>query len=215
MMGYAALTLSDLLACPFCRELYQAGEADVCPTCGLSLAPMSKLPLSYEAQLEDTWPEKPEWEPQAWSYWRRGRGALVTAGVVGTGLFFGTWVHVSAPEFLALSGFDMARTLGWIWGCLISWLMLIATAASRRSVATMRGARVAATLFSAMPLVTIVVLALTPPSSALVPIRFEYGWPFFATAVIAAVALPFAFRFGGSLQDLPIPRGGAHGETLH
>lgn len=214
-MRYAALTLSDLLACPFCRELFQPGEAKVCPTCGLPLAPMSKLPPSYEAKLEEDWPEKPEWEPQPWWFARRGRGVLVTAGVVGTALFFAPWVHVSTPETVSLSGFDLARTLGWIWACLVAWLMLVATAASRRSVATMRGARVAAGLFCALPLVTVVVLALTPPGGGLVPVRFEYAWPFYATAIVAVVSLPFAIHFGGNTRDLPARRGSSAGQTLH
>jgi hypothetical protein len=93
--------------------------------------------------------------------------------------------------------------------------MLVATAASRRSVAKMRGARVAAVLFCAMPLVTIGVLLLTPPSSGLVPVRFVYAWPFYATALMALVGLPFGIWFGGSLRDLPAPHGVSHGETLH
>lgn len=215
VMGYAALALSDLLACPFCRELYQPGEAKVCPTCGLSLTPMSKLPLSYEAQLEEPWPEKPEWETLPWAYWRRGRGALVVAGLLGVALFFVPWIHVTAPEVATYTGFDLARALGWIWGCLVAWVMLVATAASRRSVAKMRGARVAAALFCAVPVVTVIVIALTPPSSGVVPVRFTYVWPFYASAVLGALALGFAVRLGGSLSDLPVPRGGSHGETLH
>lgn len=214
-MGYAAFSLRDLLACPFCRELFQPGEAEVCPTCGLPLTPMSRLPASYEAKLEEDWPEEPEWETLAWSFAGRGRGALVASALAGTALFFAPWVYVTAPETLALSGFDLARTLGWIWGCLVSWLMLVATAASRRSVAQMRGARVAAALFCAVPLVTIVVLVLTPPGGGLVPVRFEYAWPFYATGIIAAVGLAFALRFGGGVKDLPSPRGRSQGETLH
>jgi len=87
-MGYAALTLDELLACPFCREIFPKGERDVCPTCGLPLSPMSKLPPSYEAQLEDDLPEEPEWEPQRWWFAGRGRGVLVAAGLLGIGLFF-------------------------------------------------------------------------------------------------------------------------------
>ena len=214
-MRYAALTLSDLLACPFCRELFQPGEAKVCPTCGLPLTPMSKLPPSYEVKQEQDWPEKPEWEPLPWWYARRGRGVLVAAGIAGAAFFFAPWVHVTSPEFLTLSGFELARTLGWIWGCLIAWLMLVATVISRRSVATMRGARVAAALFCALPLVTIGVLVLTPPGGGLVPVRFEYAWPFYITALLGIVSLPFAIRFGGSLQDLSTTRGSSDGQTLH
>lgn len=215
MMGYALSTLTDLLACPFCRELFPPGEAKVCPTCGLPLLPMSKLPASYEAKLEEDWPERPEWETQRWTFWRRGRGALALVGLVGVGLFLAPWVHVSAPEIVVLSGVDMARTLGWIWGCPIAWLMLTVTALSRRSIAKMRGARVAAALFSALPLITIGVLLLTPPTGGLVPVRFTYAWPFYASAVLAALALPFALRFGGSIRDLPLSRGSSAGETLH
>jgi len=214
-LGYALPVLSDLLACPFCRELYPPGEAKVCPTCGLPLAPMSTLPLSYEAKLEEEWLEKPEWVTLGWSFWRRGRGALVLVGFLGFGLFFAPWVQVTSPEIVTLSGVDMARALGWIWACPVAWAMLVATAASRRSVAKMRGARVAAVLFCAMPLVTIGVLLLTPPSSGLVPVRFVYAWPFYATALMALVGLPFGIWFGGSLRDLPAPHGVSHGETLH
>jgi len=214
-MSYASFALSDLIACPFCRELYQSGEAKVCPTCGLDLQPMSKLPPSYEAKLEDDWPEKPEWETLPLHYWRRGRGPLLAAGLAGAVLFFVPWVSVQAPEFVSLSGFEIARTLGWVWGCLVAWITLTAVVASRRCVAKMRGARVAAALFSAIPLVTTVVLALTPPGGGLVPVRFTYSPGFYATLVLALVALPFAFRFGGRIDDLPLMKGKSEGETLH
>ena len=214
-MSYAALSLSDLIACPFCRELYRPGEATVCPTCGLDLEPMSKLPPSYEATLEDDWPEKPEWETLPVTFWRRGRGPLVVAGALGVVLFFTPWVHVQVPEIATLSGFDIARTLGWVWGCLVAWVTLVATVTSRRSVAKMRGARVVTALFCAIPLVTIVVLILTPPGGGLVPVRFTYAVGFYATLAVAAVALPFALRFGGRIDDLPLTRGRSAGETLH
>ena len=47
------------------------------------------------------------------------------------------------------------------------------------------------------------------------PIRFEYAWAFYATLAAAVIAMPFALRFGGSLTDLPMPKGASHGETLH
>lgn len=168
---------------------------------------MSKLPLSYEAKLEEEWVEKPEWVTLEWTFWRRGRGVLAASGLGGLGLFFGPWVDVTAPEIVTVSGLEMAQILGWMWACPIAWLMLVATALSRRSVAKMRGARVAAALFCGLPLVTILVLSLTPPLGGLVPVRFQYGWAFHGTWLVGLVALPFALWFGGGLKDLPVRNG--------
>lgn len=168
---------------------------------------MSKLPLSYEAKLEEEWVEKPEWVTLEWTYWRRGRGALAGLGLAGLGLFFGPWVDVKAPEIVAISGMEMAQVLGWMWACPIAWVMLVATALSRRSVAKMRGARVAAALFCGLPLVTLLVLWLTPPSGGLVPVRFQYAWAYWGTWFVSVVAVPFALRFGGGLKDLPMRSG--------
>ena len=168
---------------------------------------MSKLPLSEEVQreLEEEWQEKPEWVPLDWLFWRRSRGVLFFLGVVGICLFFFPWVDVSSPEIVTLSGAEMARVLAWMWACPVAWGTLIVTVVSRRSVAAMRGARVAALLFCAVPAITVFVLMLTPPSSRLIPVRFEYGWAFYATAAIALVGLPFGVLFGGGLKNLPMP----------
>ncbi|MCU0690587.1 MAG: hypothetical protein MUF54_04230 [Polyangiaceae bacterium] len=214
-MRYASMTLSELLSCPFCRELYSAAEAKACPTCGLPLAPMSKLPPSHEATLEEDWPREPEWEPLPLLYWRRGRGALVLFAAVGVACFFMPWVNVTVPEITSFSGVDIARVLGWVWGCPVAWLSLVPTVLSRRSVAKMRGARVIASLLSAVPLVTTVVLLLTPPGGGAVPVRFTYDYGFYATLLVSALALPFAIRLGGRLDDLPMPRGMSKPDSLH
>ncbi len=206
-VSYTAGVLSDLLACPFCRELFSKEETRTCPTCGLPLSPMSKLPLSYEAYLEEEWLEKPEWITLGWTYWRRGRGVLMGIGIAGFILFFLPWVKVISPESLTLSGTDLARALPWIWACPVAWLMLVTTAVSRRSVAKMRGARVATALFCAVPVVTIVVLILTPPTSRWIPIRFDYSWWMYATGLLGAMGLPFSVLFGGKLNNLPLPAG--------
>jgi len=168
---------------------------------------MSKLPLSHEAavELEEEWLEKPEWVTLGWTYWRRGRGVLVLVGVIGFILFFAPWVRVTSPEYWTMSGADMAHALVWIWACPVSWAMLVVTSLSRRSVATMRGARIASALFCAIPLVATVVLLLTPPIGGRIPVRFEYAWSFFATAATSLCGLPFAVLFGGKLKDLPMP----------
>ena len=49
--GYAAAV--SLYACPFCREMFQAGEATECPVCGMALKEFAKLPPSIEANDQD------------------------------------------------------------------------------------------------------------------------------------------------------------------
>ena len=57
-MSYAVpRSMSGLVACPFCRQMFAAEEARACPECGLGLQALAKLPPSYDAQLED--PEEP------------------------------------------------------------------------------------------------------------------------------------------------------------
>lgn len=195
--------------------MYTAGEATKCPTCGLDLSPVSKLPPSYDVAMEDDLPAEPEWETLPLTYWRRSRGALTLLGIAGAAAFFLPWVHVRTPEIETLSGYDIARVLGWVWGCLVGWVTIIPTVLSRRSIMKMRGARVAASFFSAVPLVTALVLMARPPrGAALVPVRFDYGIGIYATIAVAVVALGFAVRFGGRLDDLPKPRKSPHAE-LH
>ena len=38
-----------LLACPFCREMFEEGEAKACPVCGMALTQFDKLPPSLDA----------------------------------------------------------------------------------------------------------------------------------------------------------------------
>jgi magnesium-transporting ATPase (P-type) len=199
-MRYAGATVAKLLACPFCREMFEAGEADACPSCGLALESVAKLPPSYEAELETELPEAPEWRTLPWWTWRRGRGALLLCAVAGAVLFFLPWIRVTIPDPADLSCFELSRRLGWTWACLVSWLTLIPTVLSRRSVAGMRGARAVAALFCAVPMVTALVLLLRTPSRGLVPLRFTYGVGLWATVVLALIALPFAVRFGGRLD---------------
>ncbi len=196
--------------------MFAAGEANKCPTCGLELSPISKLPTSYDVQIEEDAPRDPLWERLPATYWRRGRGALVLLGIAGACCFFLPWVHVRTPEIETLSGYDMARVLGWVWGCLVGWVTLLPTVLSRRSVGKMRGARVAAGLFTAVPLVTTLVLLVHPPrGSTLVPIRFDFGVGIYATMILALVALPFAITLGGRADD-PAKRPSSPGrEHLH
>src|SRR5215472_6303561 len=49
-MGYHALVA--IVACPFCREMFEEGEAERCPVCGMQLQPFEKLPPSPHALAE-------------------------------------------------------------------------------------------------------------------------------------------------------------------
>ena len=195
--------MADLLACPFCRELFTQDETDVCPACGLVLSPLAKLPVSEEtlAVIEEEWQEKPDYLPFNLLYWRRSRGVLFLTAIAGLLMFFAPWVNVTAPDYDRFTGADMARQLPWVWACPVAWGMLAVVAASRRSVATMRGARVVAALFCAIPAVTILVIIAKPPSSNLIPVRYDYEIAFFATALLGLVGLPFGVTFGGKSHE--------------
>jgi hypothetical protein len=211
--------VSDLIACPFCHELFARGEAQVCPACGLTLTDASKLPLSHDAMAEDDFgiPIQPHLEALPWFEMRRGRGVLLAGAVLGFVAFFAPWVNMTSPEIHLLSGVDLAKRSGWIWGAAVAWFILFPMTLTRRSIDQMRGARVAAAFLSAIPVVTVSILWLRPPHTRYVPIRFEWGWGLYATMVLGLVATFAAVRFGGRIDDIKVARGAVagRGETLH
>lgn len=200
--------MSGLVACPFCREMFERGEAAECPHCGLRLASLSNLPPSYEASLEEAveadGAEEPGHEPLPWGYMGRGRGALVGVAMLGMALFFAPWVHELAPEDRVMSGFDLARRLSWMWAPAVAWGVMIPLVLSRRSIHAMRGARVAVAFLAAIAAVTVALrLAFAPASTALRPVRIEWAWPLYATGALAVCAIALAVRFGGALPPAP------------
>jgi hypothetical protein len=207
-----------IVACPFCREMFDRDEASSCPVCGISLQSLEKLSpaktLLHELE-DDGVPPLPEHVPFALTYGGRGRGAMVGLGVLGLLLFFSTWVHLTLPEVLDLSGFDLARRLGWSWGAGVAWAVIVPTVASRRTVAELRGARFAAAFLSLIPAVTAVILALRPPHGGLVPVRFTYGGPLWATMCVSFAATAVGARLGGRLDVSSVPVGTSGGQTLH
>ena len=214
----SATAMTGLYACPFCREMFKPGEARTCPECGVGLTPLSKLPPSAEAQAEDEPLEEvpPHMETLPWRYAGRGRGFLLGLAILGLGLFFAPWVRETAPEIQTLSGAEFARRLGWLWAPAVAWFVMIPLVLSRRSIYKMRGARVAVAFLAGMVLTTALVrMGFTPPSSPLRPLRFEWGWGLYATAIAAAVAVLAAARFGGKLDDVPTNRPRRGDETLH
>jgi hypothetical protein len=207
-----------LVACPFCREMFEAGEETSCPLCGVALTEFSKLPPSHEAQAldEDDIPVAPELERLPSTYMGRGKGILALLGAAGLGLFFLPWIHMSLPYELAITGFDIARgRLGWVWASGIAWFVFLPTVLSRRSILQMRGARVAAAFLAAIPGLTVTILLARPPHGGLVPLRFSYGWPFWATLLVSIAAIAFSIRLGGRIDDIVVSRGTSKGHDLH
>jgi hypothetical protein len=205
-------------ACPFCRDMFETGEATHCPTCGIALASIAALPPSPTLRHEsDEWDEDlgPEHDKLPWTYLRRGRGLAVLAAVVGVALFLLPWIDMTLPYTAQLSGWDLARRQGWSWGALAAWVVLAPTVASRRSIAALRGARVAAAFLAAIPAVTGAVLLAFPPHGGLIPVRFHFAWPLYATIVASLVGVAAGVRLGGRVDVLVAKRGTSAGETLH
>jgi len=200
--------------------MFEQGEAKTCPVCGMALAKFEDLPPSIEAD-ETGVPTAPENEVLPWTYLGRGRGPLALLAIAGLVLFFLTWVIEIFPESRALSAFDLAHERrGWIWGPFAAWSVLVPTVLSRRTIARMRGARVATAFLSAVPLVTVANLLLHPPKGTLigglvVHTKIAWQWPIYATLVVSLLAIAFSVRFGGRIDDMKVSRGTSRGQNLH
>jgi hypothetical protein len=199
---------AELLACPFCRQLFPSGEVETCPECGIALKPLAKLPPSHDALAEDP-PEvvPPHMVPLPWTYLGRGRGLLAALGLLGLLAFFAPWVQERAPDLIRYSGFDLGIRLRWIWAAGIAFLVMVPLVLSRRSVHAMRGARFAVGFLAGVVLVTVIVrIAFVPTGSTLRPVRYEWGWGLYACGAIALLVIGAVTRFGGSLEQLPAPK---------
>lgn len=198
--------------------MFEEGEAAACPICGVALKAFEKLPPSPDAHAVDpeNAPKAPEYEPLPLTYLGRAKGPLLALALVGIGLFMAPWIHMTLPNDELLSGFDVARRLGWSWGAGVAWVVLVPTVLSRRSIVQMRGARVAAAFLSLVPAVTAAILLLRPPRGAHhVPLRFTWEWPMWAILAVSALAFVFALRLGGRADDIRVKRGTSEGHTLH
>jgi len=217
--AYPTSAVSQLIACPFCHELFAKGEAKECPACGLLLTDLAKVSLSQDAMAEDDFgiPIQPHLEPLSMFEMRRSRGILVVVAFLGFVAFFAPWVNMTSPEIRILAGFDLARRSGWIWGAGVAWFVLFPVTITRRSIDQMRGARVAVAFLSAVPVITTTILWLLPPHVRYVPIRFDWGWGMYATWLLGLVAVVAAIRFGGRIDDIKVTRGAlaGKGEPLH
>lgn len=207
MAAILAALSAELLACPFCRQLFPSGEVAACPECGIALKPLVKLPPSHDALAEDP-PEvvPPDMVALPWTYLGRGRGVLTGLALLGLGAFFAPWVQERAPDLISYSGFELGARLRWIWAAGIAYLVLIPLVLSRRTVRAMSGARVAVAFLAAVVIVTVAVrLVFVPSGSALRPVRYEWGWGLYTCGAIAIAIVAAATRFGGTPADAKLP----------
>lgn len=198
--------MAALLACPFCRTLYRRGEGSTCSVCGVALVPLERLPPSADALAEEPLvPVMPEDELLPWSYWRRGRGALLVLAALGLALFFVPWVRIELPEVALRSGFELARgRAGWLWGGATGWLVLIPLVWTRRTIYKLRGIRPIAVAFSAMTLGEVALMVALPPRARYVPVEIHWAIGLYASATVSLLATACALVLGGALPPIPV-----------
>lgn len=200
-------TVSRLLACPFCREMFDGAETEQCPDCDIPLQPLHQLPPSLAAVEEEAlgWEQNPpEDQLRPWHDLGRGRGLLLGIALGSLLAFwFAPWVDISSPHAELRSGYSLARgPLGWLWGGAIAWFVSLALVASRRSVNQMRGVRAILMLFSAMTLTEVVMLvALSPSGSRQVHFAYEWSWGLYLSLALSIAGILGSARFGGPLRS--------------
>lgn len=198
-----------LLACPFCRELYESGESELCRVCGVVLKPLADLPPSLEVQLareRELELVPPEDRPIPWHHLGRLRGPLVLGCALGLAAFFAPWLELTQPESISLSGFELAETRGtWFAGGAVGWFVCIPLALSRRSVRQMRGVRAILALFCALTACQASVLWLFSPTESVIPLRYAWAWGIHLSFALSLATTALALGFGGRLPPSEHP----------
>jgi hypothetical protein len=209
--------VSQLVACPFCRELLERAEVEQCPECETPLDPMHRSPSSQE-EVEPgaaLWERSlPEHQQFALGELGRGRGVLLGISLASLLAFGGApWLTLTAqPE--VRTGFSLATgPLGFLWGGVAGWLVTIALLASRRTIAQMRAARPTLMALSALTASEIaVLLAMSPRGSQHVYVAYEWAWGLYAALGLSLLGVAAAARLGGALpvrvrlEQRPSPR---------
>lgn len=205
--------MARLLACPFCRELFDASEAEHCPECDIPLAPLERLPPSLEVIEEQAaeWERNPpEDQQRAWLDLRQGRGVLLGIAVCSLLSFWlAPWVDITSPTTMTRSGYSLARgPIGWLWGGAVAWGVSLALVLSRRSLRQMRGIRPILILFAAMTASEILLLVwLSPRGTAQLRYAYEWAWGLYVSLALSVAGVVAALRFGGpepAAPDMPL-----------
>lgn len=195
--------MARLVACPFCRELFDEREVERCPDCGLPVVPLERLPPVPEALADEDRPFVPEENrPLGFWTWRYGRGPLLCLALLGAALFFAPWVTLTRADDVTLRGFDLARgNAPWLWGGALGWFLMVPLVLSRRTRAHLWGVRVIAATFAAMTAGEAALLLARPPAD---PSYFSYGveytWGLYASGLVSLVAVAVAARLGGKIE---------------
>jgi hypothetical protein len=198
-----------LLACPFCRELFDSSEAEHCPECDIPLAPLDRLPPSLDVIEEQAaeWEQNPPEDQQlSWLDFRQGRGLLLGIALCSLLCFWlAPWVEFSSPMTVTRSGYSLARgPIGWLWGGAVAWGVSIALISSRRSVSQMRGIRPILVVFAAMTASEIAMLVfLSPKGSPHLRYDYEWSWGLYASLALSIAGIIAAVRFGGAVLARP------------
>ena len=170
---------------PFCGRCFERGEAKECPVCGMALVAFENCRCRRRPTTSSAFPKIRMHEAApSWTYLGRMRGALPIVALLGPRFFFSPWIHQTLPDDYEPLRLLLARRLGWVWGAGIGWLVLVPTVLSRRTIAQMRGARVAAMFLSATSLVSCASF-LFPPHGRHYKPHFVYEPAFFATAIVS------------------------------
>jgi hypothetical protein len=211
-MGYALAAVQGLEACPFCKELFPRGEARECPVCGVALVAMRQLPASAEALDED---QATATEPSLpLLHWGHARGPLIVLAVLGLIAFLTPWIYSYTPDRVTLTGVDVSRRTGLTWSAGVAWFTLLPLLISRRTLRTMRGARLAAAMLAIIPGISAGMLLANPPrvvqaAGIVLRIRFDWAPGIYVTLALSLAATALAvLRLGGPLRAAPPPTDG-------